>query len=177
MKFSHTELDGVVLIDVSPHEDERGLFARVYCQDLFAAQGLHAEVPQINLSFNHLAGTLRGMHFQRPPHGEVKVVRCVRGAMHDVVIDLRPESQTFRHWLGVDLTADNRRALFIPQGFAHGFQTLEDDTEVLYLMGHRYVPGSGAGVRFNDPAFGIAWPREVSLISERDAAYPDFEVS
>ena len=162
---------------LEPIGDERGWFARTFDAEVFAAHGLDPSVVQCNVSYNARAGTLRGMHFQRDPHGEDKLVRCQRGALFDVIVDLRPGSVTRGEWFGVELTPDNHRSLFIPKGFAHGFQTLADDTEVHYQMSTPYVPGAGDGVRWDDPAFGIDWPDAPPggrIISDRDAAYPDF---
>lgn len=156
--------------------DERGWFARTFDAEVFAAHGLDPAVVQCNVSYNARAGTLRGMHFQADPHGEDKLVRCQRGALFDVIVDLRADSATRGQWFGVELTPENGRSLFIPKGFAHGFQTLADDTEVHYQMSTPYVPGAGDGVRWDDPAFGIEWPPAPAggrIISERDAAYPD----
>jgi len=166
-------LPGAWAIDIEPREDERGFFARSWCRREFAAHGLNPNVVQCNISFNRRKGTVRGMHFQISPHEEARVVKCTRGSVHDVIIDLRPGSETYRRWAGVDLTADNRRMLYVPEGFAHGFQTLEDDAEVLYLMSQFFAPEAARGVRWNDPAFAIRWPLPASVISERDRSYPD----
>jgi dTDP-4-dehydrorhamnose 3,5-epimerase len=174
VRFTPLALQGPCLVDLEPIEDDRGFFARSWSPEEFAAQGLDTRVAACNVSFNRRAGTLRGMHFQAAPHGEVKLVRCTAGAIFDVVVDLRPASRTFRAWAGVELTARNRSALYIPEGFAHGFQTLQDDSEVLYQMGAPHVPGAARGVRWDDPAFGIEWPAPVSIMSPRDASYPDF---
>ncbi len=174
MIFTETELKGAYIIDIERREDDRGFFARTWCQQEFEAHGLVARVVQANTSYNRRKGTLRGMHYQRAPHAEAKLVRAVRGAIYDVIIDLRPDSPTYKRWIGVELTADNRRALFVPEGFAHGFQTLEDDTDVIYQVSAFYTPGAEGGVRYNDPAFAIEWPLPVSVISEKDAAWPDF---
>lgn len=174
MRFEPCPLDGAYVIELEPHHDERGFFARSYCDEEFGAHDLHTTWPQCNVSYNARAGTLRGMHWQDPPHAEVKLVRCTRGAIHDVIVDLRPDSPTHLQSFGVDLTAANRKQLYIPEGFAHGFLTLEDDTEVFYHMGSAFVPGVGRGARYDDPAFGIAWPREIVTISERDHTYPDY---
>jgi dTDP-4-dehydrorhamnose 3,5-epimerase len=175
MIFTETKLSGAYVIDLEPIRDPRGFFARAWCEDEFREHGLEAHVAQSNVSFNERKGTLRGMHFQRSPHEEAKFVRCTRGSMLDVIIDLRPDSPTFTRWMGVELTADNRRSLYVPRGFAHGFQTLEDDTEVFYMTSHSYAPGAEGGVRWDDPAFGIAWPLgEPSVISDKDASWPDF---
>lgn len=174
MKFTPTVLPGVYLVDLEPIEDERGFFARSWCQEEFSALGLDGNLAQCNISYNRARGTLRGMHYQAEPHGEAKLVRCTRGAIHDVAVDLRPGSPAYLHHLGVELSADNRRAFFIPAGLAHGFQTLTPDTEVFYQMSRAYVPGASRGVRWNDPAFGIAWPDDERTISDRDRTWPDF---
>lgn len=174
MRFTPLPLAGAVLVAMEPHRDDRGHFARSFCEDAFAAAGLPTRWPQMNVSVNTAAGTLRGMHFQRPPFEEPKLVRCVRGAILDVVIDLRPASATFRHHVAVPLDAASGDALYVPPGFAHGFQALRDDTEVLYMMGASFEPAAQDGVRWDDPAFGIAWPLPVRAISPRDAGYPDF---
>lgn len=174
MKFTPTELADAVLIEMDRHADERGYFARTACVAEFAAAGIEADYPQASQSHNLRAGTLRGMHFQRPPHAEAKVVRCVRGAVWDVIIDLRPGSPSHRRWQGFELSADNGRMLYIPKGFAHGFQTLEDTTDVLYLITPAFVPGVGDGFRFDDPAFGVDWPLPVTVIAEKDQSWPDY---
>jgi dTDP-4-dehydrorhamnose 3,5-epimerase len=174
MRFTPTELAGAYVIDIEPRADDRGFFARTWCQNEFAQHGLVATIAQANMSYNHKRGTLRGMHFQRAPHAEVKIIRCTRGALYDVIIDLRPESPSYKRWIGVELSAANYRMLYVPEGFGHGFQTLEDDTEVAYNVSQFYTPGAEGGVRYNDPAFGIEWPLPVSVISEKDAAWPDF---
>lgn len=175
MIFTPTELDGAVLIDLEPHRDERGFFARSFCAAEFAAHGLDASVLQCSLSRNPAQHTLRGMHFQHAPMQEVKLVRCVRGSLWDVIIDLRPQSPTFMKHLGVELSAENGRALHVAAGFAHGFLTLADDTDVLYQMSQFHDAARSRGVRWNDPAFAIDWPAEPALISDRDAAYSDFD--
>jgi len=174
MIFSETKLPGAYLIDIDRLEDERGFFARTWCAEEFNAHGLETRVVQASMSYNRRKGTLRGMHFQAPPHEEVKLVRCTRGAIWDVIIDLRPGSPTYTQHLAVDLTEQNRRALYIPAGFAHGFQTLEDHSEVFYQMSKFYEPGAGRGVRWNDPLFAIRWPIANPTILERDNSYPDF---
>jgi dTDP-4-dehydrorhamnose 3,5-epimerase len=174
VKFTPTALPGVYLVDLEPIEDDRGFFARAWCREEFTALGLDANLEQCNISFNRHKGTLRGLHFQAEPHGEAKLVRCTRGAIHDVALDLRPDSPAYLQHVGVELSADNRRALFIPAGLAHGFQTLAPESEVFYQMSRAYVPGAGRGVRWDDPAFGIAWPDDERTISERDRAWPDF---
>ena len=163
------------MIEPERLEDERGFFARSWCQNEFAERGLNPDLVQCNISFNCRKGTLRGMHFQRSPDGETKVVRCTMGSIYDVIVDLRQDSPTYLRWLGVELTAENRRMLYIPEDFAHGFVTLVDSTEVFYQMSNRYVPGSAAGFRWNDPAFGIEWPDSPQVISDRDNSYPSFE--
>ncbi len=177
MIFLPASLPGAWEIRPDRKEDERGFFARTWCRNEFEDHGLNPRLCQCNISFNPRKGTLRGMHYQAAPNQEAKLVRCTRGALFDVAVDLRPESPAFRHWTAVTLTAENRSALYIPEGCAHGFITLEDDTEVLYQMSEFYCADAGRGVRWNDPAFGIAWPAEVCLISERDRTYPDFEYS
>jgi dTDP-4-dehydrorhamnose 3,5-epimerase len=175
MRFVETPLAGAWVIEPDRIEDERGFFARTYDRDTFAAHGLDPAVVQCNTSFNARAGTLRGMHFQAAPHGEPKLIRCTSGAIFDVIVDLRPGSDTHRSWFGVELSADSGRALHVPSGLAHGFQTLRDASEVLYMMGHEYVPSAASGVRWDDPAFSIAWPQVGErIISERDRAYPDY---
>ena len=175
MKFAQTELPGVFLIEPELLADDRGAFARSFCVDEFAAAGIEFEVVQANISFNRFSGTVRGMHFQADPYAEAKVVRCTRGALYDVVVDLRPDSAMYGKWVGAELNADNRKALYIPEGCAHGFQTLLDNTEVDYLMSSRYQPEAASGVRFDDPAIGIDWPLAVSSVSDRDRDWPDFE--
>ena len=176
MRFIETPLPGVWVLELEEIEDERGWFARTFDAEEFRERGLNPDVMQCNASFNLRAGTVRGMHYQAAPHGECKLVRCVRGAIFDVAVDLRPESPTCRDWHGIELSADNRLAFYIPAGLAHGFQTLEDNSEVLYQMGDPYVPEAGCGVRWDDPAFGIEWPavKGGRIISGRDASYPDF---
>lgn len=174
MIFTPTPIPGAWIVDIEPREDARGFFARSWCREEFSRHGLDARLVQCSISFNRRRHTLRGMHYQAEPHQEPKLVRCTRGRMWDVVLDLRRDSPAFRRWHGVELTAENRRALFVPAGCAHGFLTLEDNVEVLYQMGEFYHPESARGVRWNDPAFGIAWPADAPLLSERDASYPDF---
>lgn len=175
MIFTPAPLPGVVVVDPEPRPDERGLFARTFCADEFRQAGLQADFPQCSTSYNAKAGTLRGLHYQAAPHEEIKLVRVTRGAVFDVAVDLRPQSRTFRQWFGVELSADNRRALYIPQGFAHGFQTLTDHAEVFYSITPPYAPGFARGVRWDDPAFGIRWPATAArTLSDRDRGYPDF---
>ena len=174
MIFQETKLPGAFVIDPERITDERGFFARTYCADEFRAHGLVPELSQASLSFSTRAGTLRGMHYQVPPHEETKLVRCTRGAIHDVIVDLRPGAGTFTQWFCVELSAQNRRMLYIPRGLAHGFLTLEDQTEVCYLNAGRYHLESARGVRHDDVAFGIDWPGETKVICDRDRDYPDF---
>lgn len=174
MIFTPTALDGVFVIEPEKRVDERGYFARVWCAEEFAAHGITIPFVQSNTSFNHRRGTLRGMHVEDPPHQEVKLVRCTRGALFDVALDLRRDSPTHGQHVGVTLTPDAGNMLYIPAGCAHGFLTLADDTEVCYLMAPFYVPRPTRGVRWNDPAFAIEWPIPVTVISQRDAGYPDF---
>jgi dTDP-4-dehydrorhamnose 3,5-epimerase len=174
MRFTPTTLEDAVLIDLEKRADPRGWFARTFCEAEFAAAGLKTRFVQHNASQNPAAGTLRGMHFQNPPHAEVKVVRCTRGAIFDAIIDLRPDSPTYKRWEGFALTAENGRMLYVPEGFAHGYLTLADDSEVAYLVSYPYTPGAEGGLRYDDPAFAIAWPREAAVISDKDAAWPAF---
>jgi dTDP-4-dehydrorhamnose 3,5-epimerase len=175
MIFTETKLKGAYTIDIQRHEDHRGFFARGWCQREFEEHGLVPQVVQSNISYNIARGTLRGMHYQVEPYGETKLVRCTRGAVHDVIVDLRPDSPTYLQWLGVDLSAENYRMLFVPVGFAHGFQTLTDDVEVTYQVSQFYAPASERGARYNDPAFGIEWPLTVQVISDKDRSWPDFQ--
>ncbi len=177
MKLLPTPLDGLIEIDVTAVTDERGLFARTFDAATFLAAGLPTEWPQCNTSYNTRHGTLRGMHCQKAPGLEAKLVRCTRGRAFDVAIDVRPASATYCRWFGLELSADRRNALFIPPGFAHGFLTLEDDTEIFYQMGTTYVAELASGVRWNDPAFAIEWPAMPQIIAPRDAAYPDFHAA
>jgi len=172
--FVETFLKGAFVVDLEKREDDRGFFARAFCQREFAEHGLEVQVAQCNISFNERKGTLRGMHYQVSPFEEAKLVRCTRGSIYDVIIDLRRDSRTFGRTFGVELTARNRRMLYIPREFAHGFQTLEHDTEVFYQMSQYYSAEHSRGVRWNDPAFGIEWPPDERIISERDQQYSDF---
>jgi dTDP-4-dehydrorhamnose 3,5-epimerase len=174
MRFTETALPGAFVIDAEPARDERGAFTRTFCVRDFAGHGLNANVAQCSVSLNHSRGTLRGLHFQLAPHAECKLVRCARGTIWDVIVDLRPESPTYTRWTGVELSARNGRMLYVPEGMAHGFQTLEDDSEVLYQMSREFEPTAYRGVRFDDPAFAIDWPLALGTISERDRSYPDF---
>jgi dTDP-4-dehydrorhamnose 3,5-epimerase len=174
MIFTPTNVDGVYAIEVEPYVDERGMFSRVFDEQAFCERGLETQWPQCSISFNPIKGTLRGMHFQRGEYAEVKLIRCTQGAVYDVAIDLRPDSTSFRRWVAAELTAANHRQLYVPKGCAHGFLTLEPNSEVYYQIFQPYAPDASAGVRWNDPAFGVKWPAQPALISRRDAAYPDF---
>ena len=174
MIFTPTPLGGAFVIEPEAAADSRGLFARTWCRRELEARGLQTRVAQCSTSFKKRKGTLRGMHYQRPPFAETKIVRCTRGSMFDVIIDLRPQSPTFSRHFAVVLTADDRKAVYVPAGFAHGFQTLEDDTEVLYQISEFYSPEHSHGVRWNDPTFNIPWPADDRTISEDDRSYPDF---
>jgi len=166
-------LKGAYSIDIEPHEDARGMFARVWCKKEFDQHGLVTELAQCSVAYNHKKGTLRGMHYQRAPNAEVKLVRCTRGAVYDVIIDLRPASETHRQWLGMELTEGNHRTLYVPEGFAHGYITLQDDTELFYQMSEFYAPGAGAGVRWNDPVLGIEWPDVGNvMVADKDKIWP-----
>lgn len=175
MIFQKTKLEGAFLLEIERFEDDRGFFALAWSQSEFAKRGLDPELAECNISFTRKKGTLRGMHYQAAPHGQVKVVRCTQGSIYDVIIDLRTGSPTFKQSVGAELSADNRRMLYVPKDFAHGFLTLADDTEVFYQMSHPFAPESSRGVRWNDPAFDISWPGPVSVINDRDRTYPDFE--
>ncbi|MGI9205095.1 MAG: dTDP-4-dehydrorhamnose 3,5-epimerase [Woeseiaceae bacterium] len=175
MKFTETKLKGAYLIDLEPIGDDRGFFARAWCRKEFEAAGLDTRVSQANISFSKDKGTLRGMHWQRPPSAEIKLVRCIRGAIYDVIVDLRKDSPTFLQWIGVELTAENRRIILVPEGFAHGMQTLVDDTETYYQVSEFYAPEAEDGARPDDPAFNITWPLPVTTQSERDANWPNFD--
>jgi len=172
--FHETQLAGVLEIHIDPKCDERGFFARSWCQREFESNGLNFKLVQCSLSFNKSRGTLRGIHYQAMPHSETKLVRCTKGAIYDVVVDLRPQSPTYKQWVGVTLTAGNRHMLYVPEECGHGFLTLEDDTEVFYQMSEFYHRDLSRGVRWNDPSFQIAWPTDVETISERDRNYPNF---
>jgi dTDP-4-dehydrorhamnose 3,5-epimerase len=174
MRFVPAAIEGVVMIEPEPAQDARGFFARTFCVREFEARGLEHTYVQHSLSYSAARGTMRGLHFQRAPHEEVKVVSCTRGAIRDVLVDLRPGSTTYRRWEGFDLTAENRRSLYVPKGIAHGFQTLLPDTEVSYLISAFYAPDAAFGVRHDDPFFEIEWPLPVEIISERDLGWPDF---
>jgi dTDP-4-dehydrorhamnose 3,5-epimerase len=174
MIWRETELAGAFVVESEPIEDARGWFARIYDESEFAERGLASRFVQSSAAFNTESGTLRGMHYQEEPHTEAKLVRCVRGAVHDVIVDLRPGSPTFKRWAAVELTAAGGRMLYVPEGLAHGYLTLEDETETFYLISAAYAPEAAGGVRWDDPAFGIEWPHEPKVMSEKDRAWPDF---
>jgi dTDP-4-dehydrorhamnose 3,5-epimerase len=175
MILHETGLHGAWLIDLHKRGDERGFFARAFCKDEFASRGLESEFAQVNTSLSSNAGTLRGLHFQLPPAAEVKLVKCIRGELWDCIVDLRPRSPTFMKWFGANLSADNRTMMYVPRGFAHGFITLADDTEVLYCVSAAYAPDRERGLRWNDPDLGIQWPREPSTISVKDESWHSFD--
>ena len=176
MNFTETKLKGAYIIELDRLEDDRGFFARAWCRNEFMAQGLSVILAQANVAFNNQKGILRGMHRQIHPAEEVKLVRCIRGSIFDAIVDLREGSETYKQWIGVELTADNHKALYVPEGFAHGYLTLEDNSEVFYQVSQSYSPDHEKGARWNDPAFGIEWPRmDEYLISDKDQAWPDFE--
>jgi len=172
MRFTELEIPGAFLVELEPHADSRGFFARTFCADEFRDHGLNPRVAQVNTSFNHRRGTLRGMHYQDEPAPEAKLVRCLAGVILDVIVDMRPESATYLRHVGIELSAANRRQLFIPERCAAGYQTLADDTEVTYLVSEFYTPGTERGLRHDDPALGISWPLPVTAISDKDAAWP-----
>jgi dTDP-4-dehydrorhamnose 3,5-epimerase len=174
MLFTETKLKGAFVIDPERLEDERGFFARSFCEREFKSHGINIKFVQCNISFNKKKGTLRGMHYQAAPHAEARLVRCTMGGIYDVIVDLRPNLGTYKQWVSFELSAENRRMIYVPEGFAHGFLTLEDNTEVFYQMSEFYAPGYGRGIRWNDPAFGITWPEEINVISDQDKNYPDF---
>jgi len=175
MIFTETKLKGAFIVDIEKREDPRGFFARVFCQRDFESHGLKPVIAQANIAFNQAKGTVRGMHFQFPPAAETKLVRCTRGAILDIIVDLRPESATFLQHIAVELTEDNYRALYVPERFAHGYQALRDRTETSYQVGEFYMPGVEGGLLFNDPALGLSWPLPVSVMSEKDKQWTTFE--
>ncbi len=172
MKFTETSLRGSFIVDLQPFSDDRGWFARTYCKEEFEKIGLRKELVQLNHSVTYKKGSLRGMHFQGKPHAEIKMVRCVAGAVYDVIIDLRKDSSTYLKWFGVELSAENKKMLYIPEGFAHGFQCLTDNCQLLYHHTEFYKPDAEAGIRYNDPIINISWPLAVTIISERDQQHP-----
>jgi dTDP-4-dehydrorhamnose 3,5-epimerase len=172
MQFMATKLPGAFVLELQPMGDERGLFARTFCAREFIEHGLTSRLVQCSVSYNHRKGTLRGLHYQRPPQEEAKLVRCTAGSVYDVIVDLRPDSATYLQPFGVELSAKTRRTIFVPEGFAHGFQTLEDDTEVFYQMSEFYAPDLAAGIRHDDPKLGVTWPLPVSVLSEKDRSWP-----
>lgn len=172
MIFIPTRIPGVSVIDIEPKHDERGFFARIFCAKEFETHGIKMITAQCNVSVNHKKGTIRGMHYQKAPAAETKLVRCIRGAIYDVIVDLRPSSPTYKSSIAIELTAENHRSVYIPEMCAHGFQTLTDDAEVFYQMGEFYRPDYQCGARYDDPAFGIKWPLPISVISARDATWP-----
>ena len=174
MRFVETKLSGVYAIEPEPYSDERGMFLRAWCEREFSENGIAMAVRQCSVSVNYRRGTLRGMHYQTAPHAETRLVRCTAGAIFDVIVDLRPDSRSFRQWVGLELTQENRTMAYIPEGCAHGFLTLADNVEVFYQMSEFYSPVHAHGVRWNDPAFGIVWPGDVIVMSERDRNFPDF---
>jgi dTDP-4-dehydrorhamnose 3,5-epimerase len=174
MIFTETKLPGAFIIEIEKREDERGFFARAWCKKEFEAYGLNLDWVQANLAFSKRRGTLRGMHYQVAPYEEAKLMRCIRGAIYDVIIDLRPDSPTYKQWLGGELTADNHKMLYVPEGFAHGYQTLMDNIETFYQVSQFYSPESERGLRYDDPAFGIEWPIDVQVISDKDKSWPDY---
>jgi dTDP-4-dehydrorhamnose 3,5-epimerase len=177
VRFTETKLHGAFIIDVEPREDNRGFFTRAFCQHEFEEHGLNPVIAQANVGFNRKRGTMRGMHFQFPPAAETKYVRCTRGAVLDIIVDLRPESPTYLEHVAVELSADNHRGIYVPERFAHGYQALADDTETSYQVGEFYTPGSEGGLRFDDPALGLSWPLPVTEISEKDRSWPLFSES
>jgi dTDP-4-dehydrorhamnose 3,5-epimerase len=174
MIFTETKLKDAYIIELKKMGDQRGFFARAWCQREFDEHGLVSQVVQANLSYNKAKGTLRGMHYQRAPYAETKLIRCIRGALYDVIIDLRPDSPTYMQWLGVELTTENHKMLYVPEGFGHGFQTLVDNTEAFYQVSEFYTPNAEGGIRYDDPAFNIEWPLEVQVISDKDKSWPDY---
>jgi len=175
MIFTETKLNGAFIVDILRLEDGRGFFGRSWCIDEFEEHGLNNQLVQCNISFNKKRGTLRGIHYQVAPYEEAKLVRCTMGEIYDVIVDLRPASPTFKNWIAMELTAENRRALYIPEGFAHGFQTLTDNTEVFYQMSEKHHPDAARGLRWNDPAFNVSWPINTMVISEKDNNYPNWQ--
>jgi dTDP-4-dehydrorhamnose 3,5-epimerase len=176
MIFTETKLKGAYVLSIEKLEDERGFFARSWCRREFEKHGLNPQLVQCNISFNSHKGTMRGMHYQVKPYEEAKLIRCTTGSIYDVIVDIRPHSPSYKQYLGIALTPENHKMLYVPEGFAHGFLTLEDNTEVFYQMSEFYAPDHARGFRWNDPVFGIGWPANVQVISDRDRDYPDFNV-
>jgi dTDP-4-dehydrorhamnose 3,5-epimerase len=175
MFFSQTRIQGAFIVQIDPRADERGFFARGFCRKEFEAHGLKADIAQANIGMNRLRGTLRGLHYQIPPHAEAKLVRCTAGALFDVIVDLRPGSSSYKQWVGVELNAENRTMLYVPEGCAHGYLTLADDTEVFYLVSQYYYSGAERGVKWDDPAFAVDWPMAKPVVlSDKDASWPDW---
>jgi dTDP-4-dehydrorhamnose 3,5-epimerase len=172
MVFTETKLKGAFIINLTRLEDERGFFARTFCQNEFKEHGLNIQIAQANISYNKRRGTFRGMHMQLPPYEESKLIKCARGTIYDVIVDMRVSSDTYKQWIGVELTAENHQMLYVPEGFAHGFITLKNDTEVTYQMNQFYAPASEKGFRWNDPAFGIVWPIQPIIMAEKDKNFP-----
>lgn len=176
MIFKETKLKGAFVVELEKRKDPRGFFARVFCEKEFSEHGLEGRIAQISMASNPEKGTLRGMHFQNPPYEEDKLIRCTSGAIYDVIIDLRKDSATYKEWFGIELNSENGKSLYIPKGFAHGYLTLQDQTELIYLMTQFYQPGHENGFRYNDPAFQIFWPDEVKMISDKDKNWPDYKL-
>ena len=176
MKFTETPLAGAYVISLEKRADQRGWFARAFCQEEFAAHGLTEKIVQSNMAVTHKSGTLRGMHYQEAPHAEAKVVRCTRGVIYDVMVDLRPGSVTLGQWFGITLSADNRDMVYVPEGFGHGYLSLTDDVETFYHVSAPYVPGAEQGFRYDDPTFNIAWPIDITVLSEKDRSWPDYSL-
>lgn len=176
MIFTETKLEGAFIIELEKLSDQRGFFARSWCQNEFETHGLNCHIAQANISYNEKKGTLRGLHYQKSPHEEKKLVRCTKGSIYDVIIDLRSHSKTYAQWLSVELTAANYKMLYVPENFAHGYQTLEDNTEVFYQVSQYYTPGAESGIRWDDPIFYIHWPLEVQVISDKDKSWPNYTV-
>lgn len=174
MIFTKTNLDGVLVLELERREDERGFFARAWCKEEFAAHGLNTQWVQANVGFTKKAGTVRGLHYQLAPYGEAKLLFCPKGAVFDVAVDVRPSSPTFKQWMGVELSEDNHKLFYVPEGFAHGYQALADNTELFYMVSQFYTAGYERGARWDDPAFRIEWPANVTIVSEKDKAWPDF---
>jgi len=176
MIFNPAGLSGAYIIDMEPITDDRGFFARAWCRDTFEKRGLKTDFVQSNNSFSRSKGTLRGLHYQVSPYQEAKLVRCIKGAIYDVMIDVRPDSETYAQWFGIELNAENRRMIYMPEGIAHGFLTLQDETEILYNITQSYHPECERGIRYNDPSIKIKWPRKIEVVTEKDLQWPDFEL-